>query len=957
MKVENGLSQSSVNAVLKDRKGYYWIATQYGLNKFDGKTIRVFNTGNTPHLSDNFILKGVEDGYGNIWWATRHNLCRYSISTETFHTVVTDTINGTIKGHSTIWFLDADREGNIVFSAAGKIFKINKANLNAASPTFSPLTKAIFVCSSAFYDDSFFYTTFVDTLFKYSYVNGNYKLLSKKVQASWAKNNGHFITQCNNKSFILCNNKLFMLHQDSVLELFKDVFNQTKINAVLQFESNYYIGTDDGLYEFNEKYVLLGIHKNAYENSNSLAEDKILSISSTNDSLLWVGNANTGVNCYDIHTSKFQIIKHDNNKPYLSFASTLDNDSNLLVGTTNGVDVFIWKNNKWKWQTNFFNAYKVTALCALNNKLIIGTTKGLFVKMANQLTEINLPKKQTVISDIKLNSAQQLVVSTLSGFYLLEPITHKLLHQVNKTTTDKINALKTDYLFSSSIGKFDTYYLNSTVGVAQLDSNCQFEQNVFTNYPYKSLSEIMITKTIEESPNTFWFSTLGNGVYYYANKQFKQFNQLTGLSNNVVSAMEKDNQGNIWVSTNYGINCISKQHQIKSFVDELTIASPEFIVNASYFKNNQLFFCSNDGVIAFNPEKVLSTKLPETLQLTINSVIKNYSDTLQINDSTINLKNNDKFLSLNLCVPSYRYFNRIQLTYLVKGFTEKWMPLENGKNLQLSNLPFGKYDLMIKATLPQSNWQQLVQLKLNVTPPFWRTTWFIIIMSLLVVIVISFLVWYASRIKLKKQLAALQLQQAIHEEKEQISRDLHDNIGSQISTLIMGLDRITLTQQASNAERLSDYARQTLSELRETIWALNSQTMDLDTLKQKLEELIFEWRSTYENIAIPFETHYSENRWLNPEHSLAFFRIIQEAANNALKHSECTILSIQLHLKQHQLMAYIIDNGKGFDTSSRKKGHYGLDNMSVRAQRANIEYKIESQLLKGTEIHLTLTIA
>ena len=115
IKLEDGLSQSSVNFVIRDKKGFYWIGTQYGLNKFDGKNIQAFFTSNTPQLTDNFILSAVEDVYGNLWFATRNNLCKYDIHSNTFHSIITDTIKGVIKGHNNIVHLFTDKFNNIVF--------------------------------------------------------------------------------------------------------------------------------------------------------------------------------------------------------------------------------------------------------------------------------------------------------------------------------------------------------------------------------------------------------------------------------------------------------------------------------------------------------------------------------------------------------------------------------------------------------------------------------------------------------------------------------------------------------------------------------------------------------------------------------------------------------------------------------------------------------------------------
>ncbi len=188
--IENGLSQSSVNTVIKDRKGFYWIATQYGLNRFDGKNTKVFYAGNTKGLSDNFILNGLEDADGNIWWATRHNLCRYHLQTETFYTIAnTDTFKLSSKGHNSIWQLMQDDDGNILFTASGKLLKIDRSDISKARPTCTFVVDNVLSISSFFLQNNSLYYTSVDTLFKRDKTGK--QLYYKKQVAAW-KNNEHY---------------------------------------------------------------------------------------------------------------------------------------------------------------------------------------------------------------------------------------------------------------------------------------------------------------------------------------------------------------------------------------------------------------------------------------------------------------------------------------------------------------------------------------------------------------------------------------------------------------------------------------------------------------------------------------------------------------------------------------------------------------------------------------------
>lgn len=955
IKVENGLSQSSVNTVVKDKHGFYWIGTQYGLNKFDGKSIECFYTTNTPQLADNFIISAINDDEDNVWFATRNNLCRYNADTKSFKTIITDTMSNVTKGHNAIYYLFKDDFGNIIFSTANRFIKITKAQLSKQNPQLQYAINEKIKFSAAFIQESCFYGLIYDTLYKYKLSATNAKLLSKITYNQFLQKVNRTVFCTEGENIILSNNKLYKIKNDSLVQLFKNYFNDVAINTIIKHKLNYLVGTDNGLYEFDSNQFLVNAYKNYDANQYSLSENKVLSLSKTNDGLLWIGNSNTGVNIFDQNTSVFKIIKPNDDKTFIPFCCTLKNNTQLIVGTDNGVDEFVLQNKTWKCVNTKFQNHKVTSLCFVENTLYLGTTKGLFECKNGQYKEVDLEKTSPIIFDVKLDYKKQLVVSSILGVYILNTQNNTIIKHIKKDTpTTKTSKLKSNYVFNTTFDLSNNYFINHTVGSVLLDSQLNYKKNIFDNFKYKNLSEIMITDAVSTLDNTVWFASLGNGIYCYENNMFKQFNIANGLSNNVVAAIKKDNYNTIWASTNYGINYIDKNRKTHQYIKELAIPSPEFITNGAFQNKNDLFFCSNSGLLHFNVDSVLKSSLTEKLAIVTNAVFKNHTTPISIIDSTIILNYLDKVLSVNFCVPSYRYYDKIKFKYQLQGFDTTWQASENNKAITFTNLDYGTYKLLINAQLAQFNWQQQLSINIIVRPPFWKTTWFIIMISLIVLALVILIVRYISRIELKKQLVQMQINQKIYEEKERVSKDLHDNIGSQISTLIYGIDKIHLTQKTESAERLSDFARNTLNELREIVWTLHQEDINFEVLKQKLEGFVFELRSNYNNINIQFEFTFSKNYVLITNQALAFYRIIQEAVNNSIKHSECKTVSVLINQTNLILVATIADDGKGFDTSTRKKGHYGLDNMQARAEKDNINYEISSQINNGTKTTLTL---
>lgn len=954
LKVEDGLSQSSVNFVIRDKKGYYWIGTQYGLNRFDGKTINTYYTQNEQQLADNYLINALEDDFGNIWFGTRNNLSRYNPTLNAFTKLNPYSIKEGVKGHNAIYFLFKDPLGHIWFNDAGRFLRILKREQNETYPKPKIIAGLKEGSQLAFFDEGILYSICNDTLLKYNYTESGAQLLKSKPILGLKKTEYKIFT-IRSKTWILNANKLYEIQNDSLVEQFKEVSSQTTINDVLYKNQRYWIGTDNGLYEFSERGQWIALHQNHIENRFSLSENKVLSVSYTNDELLWIGTANKGVNSYNKSSSIFNVIKQFPNKPYIPLCCLLDSDSMLYVGKDGGVDVFEQVNKQFKYVKTVFENHKVTALLKHRQTLFMGTTNGLFIEQKGCIKPIALSKTTLAIADLKVSHSGDILVATHQGLYIVESNTHRVLYVINRLTRSSTGQafMASSYLFNTQLGCSRNYFVNTTFGSIELDSLYRFKQLPFKNYPYYSLSEIMITGAIEKPNGSVWYGTLGNGVYKQTGNTFQVFNQNKGLSNNVVAALVTDTNGFVWASTNQGINCIKNDTQVVAYTNALQLESAEFVSNGSYALNNQLFFCSNSGVLSFNANDVLNQSLTDSLQLNTALVLKNYTDTLNPNAS-VELLPKDKVVTLRFEVPSYKFHDKVKLAYQLQGFDETWHYIKNGQDITLTSLPYGTYTLLVKARLTEFNWQQQFTKTIIIHPPFWRKTWFIILLSSLLLTLFILSIWYISQMRLKKQVLQLQIHQTVLNEKERISRDLHDNIGSQISTLISGLDKIHLQNKTDMAEKLSDQARQTLNELRETIWALNTDVLTLESLRQKLEDYIFEWRTVKDEVNIVSTYAIQTNHELPPQQILAVYRIAQEAISNALKHAGATQLSVALTQLHSTLQIIITDNGIGFDVDARKQGHFGLDNMQLRAEQSKIKYTIHSKIGEGTLIIITL---
>jgi len=252
-----------------------------------------------------------------------------------------------------------------------------------------------------------------------------------------------------------------------------------------------------------------------------------------------------------------------------------------------------------------------------------------------------------------------------------------------------------------------------------------------------------------------------------------------------------------------------------------------------------------------------------------------------------------------------------------------------------------------------------------------RTLYGIIITAILIILGIIFFAIYKrnqlkrqqlqKEIDLKDALATIRTQNRLQEQRLKISRDLHDNIGSQLTFIISSLDNLKfLTKDANDKLKdklasISSFTGETIHQLRDTIWAMNKSEISSEDIHARILSFVEKAK-----IAVP-ATKFSISE--NLENNINFtsvvgmniFRATQEAINNAIKYAEASEIKINLFQEKDKFKVHVIDNGIGFDIKNVELGN-GLSNMEKRMSEVDGTVKIKSTLTKGTEIYFELPI-
>lgn len=214
--------------------------------------------------------------------------------------------------------------------------------------------------------------------------------------------------------------------------------------------------------------------------------------------------------------------------------------------------------------------------------------------------------------------------------------------------------------------------------------------------------------------------------------------------------------------------------------------------------------------------------------------------------------------------------------------------------------------------------------------------------------------------ELKDAIARIEHQNNLQEQRLAISRDLHDNIGSQLTFVISSVDNLRFAFDLNNSPideklgQISAFTTETIGELRDTIWAMNHPDISLEDLRGRLYNFIEKARVARGDIAFRFEMQEGlETEKFSSQDGMNIYRCIQEAIHNAVKYSGAVQISVTIQKSDGLLKIVISDDGKGFDPENVIKGN-GLENMRKRIEESGGRMKVVSQENSGTRVSLEI---
>lgn len=323
--------------------------------------------------------------------------------------------------------------------------------------------------------------------------------------------------------------------------------------------------------------------------------------------------------------------------------------------------------------------------------------------------------------------------------------------------------------------------------------------------------------------------------------------------------------------------------------------------------------------------------------------------------ATITLPYSHSALGIDFAAINFSQRGKLSYEYKLEGQDTEWVTLTSSPGVRYHFLPHGQYSFLVRAKNEQGEYSPTVtSLNLRIRPPFWKTIWF----YALVTLAIGSILFYLYRIRLQKLLH-------VEKVRNRLARDLHDDMGSTLSTINI-LSNMALQQESLDPGKNKQYLDTISKSTHQMMEAMDDIVWSINPVNDSMAKIIARMKETAGTVLEPAQIEYRfevdpdvPDLHLAMEVRREIFLIFKEALNNIVKYAGCSMVIFKFSKKAPDLVLTISDNGTGFETSaagSATRGN-GLRNMQHRAANAGGKLVVTSQPGTGTSIGLSVPIA
>ena len=799
---EQGLSNSTITCVLQDSRGFMWFGTRDGLNRYDGAKVVIYKNDpkNNTSISDNFINCLFEDAGHYIWVGTIYGLNRFDPVTGNFTQVALHNVNHSNAPASYISNISAYDKDNLwisTFDGGVDLFNIHnsqvkhfrhnyKSNTGINSDTvyciYTDKHKNIWAGTQAgisLFDP-------VSFTFKPYHITGLDNAYDIVSFAEDAKDNIWIARGPLGVGFFNPADKKikFFTHDDNDPgSLSGDLILQITADR----KGNIWVGTiNKGLNLFNPKNNSFYKFYPKPDDASSLSSTTVFTIYEDRQGNLWVGTDRGGINLYTAESDKFKLYRQgveDNTLSYNDVKAFFeDSKGRIWIGTDGGgLNLFDRKNETFRHYQNMPNDPQSLASDAVQDigqdakgNIWVGTW-GACINLMNTETgkftrfRPNFSDAHSVSSDFiqrfYLDSQGRFWLATFFGG--VDTLNYKTMKFDRvKQDPDGVTQFSGVNVVSINQDKDNNVWIGTDDGGL---NRYNLNTRRFSHYFNKQEKKPGVYVLFTDSQGRVWAGMSGLYLFDKQHDTFKLFTQKAGLGTDFIKGITEDEHHNLWISTSNGITRLDPlTGKCKQFNTYDGLQGMEFEAN-SYLKtrDGEMFFGGERGFNSFYPSQIKTNKFIPPVYITDfqvfnKSIVPGDKDSLLKADISLTkkivLNYKQSSISFTFIALNYIVSRNNQYQYRLDNFDKEWIKAGMEHKASYTNLPPGTYIFHVRASNNDGVWNNTgASLTVIITPPFWVTWWFRLLV-LAVFIVTIYTIYYYRLSTIKKQKAELERQ-------------------------------------------------------------------------------------------------------------------------------------------------------------------------------------------------------
>ncbi len=949
------LPDNTVLSVIQSHDGYLWVGTLHGLARFDGFNFTPFDE---KDLAGSRIFQLFEDSRTNLWVGTDNagillfkrngEITRFPIgqgvadgqlasaSEDDNGTVWLRLGNGvmgrywsnkleTVNGQFN--FVVPEKKGPLWLAMAGGLF-----------PVIAPPGSAAMILQQELQAPA------RDLRF----------LSGSKTGGMWRFAGGHVEKWRNNR-----------VERD----LGPYPWGERHVTAVCEDDrGDLIVGTEgDGVYWFDDqgKFThLLG----------ELTHSFILSLTFDSEGNLWVGTNGGGLN--RVRRNAFAVLPESKDRVVQSVSS--DRESGLWIGY-NGNRVEHWKNGKSEAYAIVQNTqeraetYVKSVFVDKEGRVFAGRFfqiqgQRLFELKTNQFVPADF-EILAHVSAIYQDRGGQIWVGTQDGLVRYDGEHSRILSVSDGLPSPDVHAISDDAEGNLWVG--------TGGGLACLRDGKITVFHKQTGLPGDDVSSLLV-----DSDGVLWIGTRGSGLARFAKGQWKYYTTSDGLAGNSIGYIIEDHDGYLWIGSNAGLTRVAKKslndfasgaaHSIncRVYVEQDGLPTRECTEGsqpaACVTADGTLWFPTTRGLVFVNPStlKINLLEPPVVIESVLVDSIRQSTNLFGGSPSEVIVPPGKQSLEIHYASLNLGAADRSRYRYRLGEQQESaWADDASGNRVaNYAKLPPGTYRFEVTACNEDGVWStHPATLTIIVQPALWQKGWFRGVIAMGVLAVIAAMVYYFSTQKLQRQVALLRQQEALEHERGRIARDLHDQLGANLTQVALlaemaESDKNIPAEVEDHAKQISQTARETTKALDEIVWAVNPSNDTLEGLVNysgKYAQEYFALAGLRYRVDIPGEL---PDVTLPPDVRHNVFLAFKESVNNVVKHAQATQVHVGLKFDRENFTIEIEDNGRGPAGAEQKSGRNGLRNMRKRMEDVGGSFSIGPAAGQGTIVRLSAPI-